>query len=442
MTSKLLEPAQEAYVWTWLPGATAPVVAGRIELIGGLHHFTYGQSYLKRATDPSQGAPALYEPELPLRRGRITPKAPLRIAGCLRDAAPDNWGRRVIVNRQTGQRRDTIDIDALDELNYLLLSGSDRIGALDFQASATSYAPREARPAQLGELVEAADRVERGMPLSPALAEALNHGTSIGGARPKAQLVDGKRKLIAKFSGSADLHSVVKAEFVAMRLAARAGIDAARVELVEAAGKDVLLVERFDREWVPARGDGDGGGWTRKAMVSALTLLGLDEIEAHYGSYEDLAGILRRRGTAPAELPQELFRRMVYNILIGNTDDHARNHAAFWDGVALTLTPAYDIDPRPRMGREANQAIRVRRESRQRRVALAIEAAPGFGLTEREAEDIVIGQIEVIHEGFNALVEEAGLVAADRERLANRAILNPYVFEGAPERIAALDRPL
>src|SRR5690606_25739924 len=99
MSSKLLTPAKRDYVWTWLPGAIAPVVAGRLEFIGDLYHFTYGQSYRQRPE-----AVALYEPELPLRRGRIAPKAPLKIAGCLRDAAPDHWGRRVILNRRTGRR--------------------------------------------------------------------------------------------------------------------------------------------------------------------------------------------------------------------------------------------------------------------------------------------------------------------------------------------------
>jgi len=445
MTSRLLDPAKEAYVWTWLPSAVTPVVAGRVELIDGIHHFVYGQSYLKRCNDPSQGAAALYTPELPLRQGRIMPKAPLTIAGCLRDAAPDSWGRRVILHRQIGRSRHEIDVDSLDELNYMLLSGSDRIGALDFQNSGTRYVSRDAEPAPLEELVAAADRVERGLPLSRELEEALNHGTSIGGARPKAQLVDGQRKLIAKFSASADTHNVVKAEFIAMRLATLVGVEAARVELVKAGGKDVLLVERFDRTPCAQGSAADGksgGGWARRAMVSALTLLGLDEFEAHYGSYEDLAGILRRQGTAPSEMPRELFRRMIFNILIGNTDDHARNHAAFWDGHQLTLTPAYDIDPRPRWGREANQALRVRGESRQSRVALAIEAAPNFGFTGREAEDIVFHQVDVIRKHLAVLSEEAGQSEADRQQLANRAILNAYVFEGASARIAALDHSL
>src|SRR5690606_2505758 len=127
-------------------------------------------------------------------------------------------------------------------------SGSDRIGALDFQVSPTEYQPRLAATATLEELMESAERVEKGIPLSQELDQALHHGTSIGGARPKALIEDGAVKHVAKFSSSSDLYSVVKGEFIAMRLARLCGIDAAPVSLVRASGKDVLLVERFDRK--------------------------------------------------------------------------------------------------------------------------------------------------------------------------------------------------
>ena len=110
---------------------------------------------------------------------------------------------------------------------------------------------------------------------------------------------------------------MIKAEFVAMRLAAIAGLDVARVELARTMDKDVLLVGRFDRELTEA-------GWTRRAMVSVLTLLGLDERLAAHASYEDLTDLDRARFTRPTETLRELFARMTFNILVGNTDDHAR----------------------------------------------------------------------------------------------------------------------
>ncbi|MFW2545412.1 HipA domain-containing protein, partial [Primorskyibacter sp. 2E107] len=135
----------------------------------------------------------------------------------------------------------------------------------------------------------------------------------------------------------------------------------------------------------------------------------------------------------------ELFRRMVSNLLIGNTDDHARNHAAVWDGEGLTLTPAYDIELRPRLGRKANQAIRVHGTSRESRVALAIEAAPMFGLSAAAAVEIIAHQVETIHAAFAEAAEEARLTETDRSALANRAVLNSYAFEGSPAKIVCLD---
>ena len=132
---------KEAYVWIWLPGATTPVVAGRIARDGERLIFNYGESYLNR-TDRIP----IYEPDLPLRRGAITPQAGLSMAGCLRDAAPDAWGRRVILTRTFGGEGKDVDTTELDELTYLLASGSDRIGALDFQHSPSDYVPEPFKP--------------------------------------------------------------------------------------------------------------------------------------------------------------------------------------------------------------------------------------------------------------------------------------------------------
>ena len=211
---------EEAYVWIWLPGATAPVVAGRIARDGERLIFNYGQSYLDR----NDRIP-IYEPELPLRSGAIAPEVGLSMAGCLRDAAPDAWGRRVILNRTFGRKGRDVDTAELDELTYLLESGSDRIGALDFQHSPSEYVPPAVQAATLEELLSAAEKVENGVPLTPDLDQALLHGTSLGGARPKAMIQDRDTKMIAKFSSSTDTYNVVKAEYVAMRLAAKAGLD-------------------------------------------------------------------------------------------------------------------------------------------------------------------------------------------------------------------------
>lgn len=412
------------YVWTWLPGATKPVVAGRLDPAGNVLAFTYGQSYLAR-----EDAIPLYLPELPLGENQTVPLTTGDAAGAITDAAPDAWGQRVILNRVVGRAAD--DTPTLDLTTYLLESGSNRVGALDFQRSPTDYIPRSTGAATLAELIESADRVEQGVPLSEALDQALLHGTSVGGARPKATLTDGSRELIAKFSSSTDPYSVVKGEFVAMTLARRAGLDVAPVELRRSGNKDVLLVERFDR---PAEGG-------RQAMVSALTILELAEHEARYASYADLAEIVRGRFTEPQPTLRELFSRITFNILTGNTDDHARNHAAFWDGqsLSLTLTPAYDICPQGRTGQTAKQVMDIGTDGyRDSQLAGCVERATTYGLTPIKARELVDRQIEVIRKDWDEVSDQASLTKVDRGFFWKRQFLNPYAFYGydAPAQTA------
>ena len=416
MTSKA--DTTEAFVWNWLPGATEPVVAGRLDQDGDRLLFTYGASYRRR-----KSAISLYEPELPLQEGTIAPITGLSMASCIRDASPDAWGRRVIINRLTGKRPDAAGVPEISELTFLLQSGSDRIGALDFQASATEYVPRLAAQASLAELLEAAELIERGVPLPPALDQALNHGTSIGGARPKALIDDDTKKFIAKFSATNDTYGVVKAEFIGMKLATACGLNAASVSMTRAAQKDVLLIERFDRTHTK-------DGWIRHGMVSALTMLGLDEMMARYASYEDLAELIRHRFTDPKETLKELYGRICFNVLCGNTDDHARNHAAFWDGKKLTLTPAYDICPQGRTGNEATQAMLIKGESRASTLATCLAAAPDYHLKEAEAAALIEHQIKTIAEHWQAACDEAELNAVDRKLFAGRQFLNSYALDG------------
>jgi serine/threonine-protein kinase HipA len=415
MTSERRQP-QEAYVWVWLPGATEPVVAGLLEAPrgGGPISFNYASSYLARPD-----AVSLYEPDLPLRPGRTLPRHGV-VASCLRDASPDTWGRRVIVSAW-GDR----GIDTLGELTYMLESGSDRIGGLDFQASATEYVVRDHGQATLSELERAARALDEGEPLSQALADALAHGTSIGGARPKALLTDEGRHLIAKFSSTSDQFPMVKGEFVAMTLAREAGLDVAPVELRKVRGRDVIVIERFDR---PA-----GGG--RRLIVSALTMLGLDEMDAAFtSSYADLASVVRARFDDPTDTLRELFGRITFNILCSNVDDHARNHAAFWDGERLTLTPAYDICPQLRAGGEVRQAMAIGSDGwRFSQLAGCVERAGEYLLGRRsqsEARAIIDHQIATIRHRWGDVCDQAELTKQGRDDLWQRQFLNPYALYG------------
>lgn len=415
------ESPDEAFVWIWLPGAPEPVVAGRLEETGGEAAFVYGRSYLQRSE-----AISLYSPELPLIEERIRPLPGLDVPGCILDARPDAWGQRVIMNRLIGPAAADSDPADLGLIALLLESGSDRVGALDFQSSPDDYVMRGRESASLDELATSAQRVEEGIPLSPALDGALLHGSSIGGARPKALIDDGPRRLIAKFSSTSDTFPVEQGEYVAMELAHRAGMNVAHVELAQALKKTVLLVERFDRLTETDE---------RRSLVSALTMLGLNELAARHASYADLAQTMRASFIDPQSNLRELFSRITFNILVGNTDDHARNHAAFWDGQMLTLTPAYDICPQVRNTGRATQAMIIGDAAepfRESQVAGCVERAHLYQLSKREATTIVDRQIDVIRRDWAEVCERAELSETDRSYFWKRQFLNDYALEGWP----------
>ena len=400
-----------AFVWTWLPGANEPVVAGRVYRQGRELRFNYGQGYLSR-----RDAIALQPFGLPLEEGALRPDIGLDAHGVIRDAAPDSWGMQVILRRRVGL--DTQDSDALPLLTYLLDSGSNRVGALDFQTSSDHYQARTT-DGTLAELVQAGERLAQGLPFSLELDDVLTFGTAVGGARPKALLVDGVQQLIAKFSVSTDTFPWMQAEAVGMELARRCGVHVAPTELTTAVGRDVLLVERFDRP----------GSEARRLVLSALTLLGLHELAARHGTYVQLAELVRLHFDAPKTTLHELFRRIVVNVLVGNTDDHARNHAAFWDGNHLSLTPAFDICPQPRSTGEVTQAMAFGNEDERRaRLAACVSAAAIYDLSERDASGIVDECTAVVREQYEDVCATVGVGDYAKDLLWGRAVANDSVF--------------
>ena len=416
-----------AHAWVWLPGQTEPVAAGRLEQAGERLRFRYDPDYLER-----DDAIALYAPELPLEPGLHPAASAELLPSCLRDAMPDWWGQYLLGLRLG---RDPQPLEGLLEV------GSDRIGALDFQAAGGEHVPRPAPPElTLAELQAAVGQMDvAGTPeakLAPELERAM---TAVGGMRPKALYAEDGRRFIAKFVLRTDPFPVLKGEFLAMRLAAACGLRVAPVELREVDGKEVLLIERFDRERT-------NDGWSRRAMVSALTLFiaeGTPRDEASYMSYTyaDLADILRARAAEPETELRELFGRLCFNILCSNLDDHARNHAAFWDGRAPALTPAYDICPQRRVGGEASQAMGIAGLRRRSRLALCLDAADRFLLSEDEAQALIRGQVETIGAEWRTLCDEAGIGPGLRSMFAGRQFLNPFSFEelaGGRAGLAAL----
>ncbi len=401
---------RRVFVWTWLSEQSTPVVAGVIDSVGPHRlDFTYARSYLDNAR-----AISLYEPELPLRRGAQEPLDGLTIAACLKDATPDSWGERVIGNR-LGSADQELGLET-----YLLESGSNRLGAIDFQSSAVDNRPR-VDTASLDELYDAAEKVISGEPLDQAIGDARVFGTAIGGAHPKVLVNDGEgNEHIAKLSVSTDVHPVIRAEAVAIELARRCGLEVPKARLIQSLGRDVLLIERFDRS--------PGGG--RRHVVSGLTMLGFDALlGARYGSYPDVLDVLRERGRSPQTVGRRLFERVAFNVAIGTNDDHARNHAAFWDGTSLELTAAFDLTPQVRSTDTSAQAMAIGRDgSRASQFSVCLAAAADYGLTQPQAKEIVDRIVSTIESDWRDAADSAGLSEANRNALWRRSILNRSVF--------------
>lgn len=333
------EQPRECFVYITLPGMTEPVTAGRFTLEADRHgtplgRFVYGGRYLERPD-----AVALDPVELKLSRRAFETTALKGIFGALRDAGPDYWGRRVI-ERHAGKPQ-------LGELDYLLYSPDDRAGALGFGLNREPPASKRNfnQTLDLEELQRVADAImhDEPLPLDTANAQIKDlmlAGTSMGGARPKAVVEDQEGLWIAKFNCDEDRWNNARVEHAMLLLAAACGITTAKSRVISVGGRDVLLVKRFDREKTRT-------GYLRARMVSALTLLRTED--THHSrdkwSYVFLAEELRRVCAKPKEDVAELFRRMCFNALISNIDDHPRNHAIVARYQEWELSPAYDLTP-------------------------------------------------------------------------------------------------
>lgn len=401
----------EAFVWIWLPDETGAVLCGKLRQSSGELQFYYGKSYLERTN-----AISLDMRELPLESGMFRPRFG-EMHSVIRDASPDAWGRRVLLYR--------LNQGTVTELDFLTNVGSDRIGALVMTPSSDHVPFKEPETATIDQLVEAAAFIEYGQPLPDALVTALVHGSGVGGARPKALLYDNHAdhplSWIAKFSSSTDQYPVVRSELAAMWLAGQCRINVPAVRLVESLGKDVLLVERFDRIQ-------EDDGIKRRMMISGLTALQLHETESRLASYLDLTGFIRRYAKDAVRDNAQLFHRMLFNILIGNNDDHARNHAFFWGGTHYHLTPAYDICPMLRSGLSVNQAMVIGNQGRRSTIKNALSEAGLFGLAEKEAAVIAEELVEKIETLWDDASDFAHLTRFQSDVLRKSTILSEGVF--------------
>lgn len=336
----------EAFVYITLPGETRPITAGRFTLStdragNPLGRFVYGRRYLARPD-----AVAFDPIELKLADRTYETTALKGVFGALRDSGPDYWGRRVI-EKHAGKPQ-------LNELDYLLHSPDDRAGALGFGLNQVPPAPQRKfnQTLDLEKLQVLADALMRDEDLTGNAAPAqiqdlLLLGTSMGGARPKTVVEDADGLWVAKFNRSDDRWNQARVEHAMLVLGRTCGLTTAESKIVTMDGRDVLMVKRFDREKTQ-------GGYRRARMVSALTLLRTEDshLAREKWSYVLLAEELRRASAEPDKDAPELFRRMAYNALISNTDDHPRNHAMIAKERHWKLSPAYDLTPTPAVSLE------------------------------------------------------------------------------------------
>lgn len=377
----------ERIVFIYLPGETEAVPAGRLTMIEqGLQvqasRYAYGRRYLQRAN-----AVPVDPVALSLAQGRggaeLVPSAGLALFGALRDATPDAWGRRVIENRLRAPP------NGLPESTYLDHAGPHRAGALDIRSTPTASPAGSALPSvmELGHLLDAATRIEQGEPVPAHLEALFAGGPSVGGARPKAVVRVDDGEWIAKFPSASDRFNVPMIECATLELAREAGLDVPRVRMEALdVGRQVMLIERFDRVLLP-------GGTGRRHMVSALTLLALHEHESPDSSYAAIADALGQHGVGGciARDRNELYARMVFNILVTNDDDHLRNHAFLYDAEAAgwRLSPLYDVVPKPQIARDRILHLSLGPQGRSARLDNALAGAGRFGLLPPDAAKII-----------------------------------------------------
>jgi len=355
-------PADQLYLWL-LTVPADPVLIGELNLVRSNRGVSlkYADAWLERGFALSEDLPLVDEEFLPQEKETA--------AGAVDDARPDRWGERLIRFLDKPAR--------LSLLEYLYFAGDDRFGALGVSTSAAEYLPRRFGPlpvlgdaARIEELIR---RLQEGETVPDRERRLLAPGVTMGGARPKALLDIDAEQWVVKF-GDGDATDAPLVEHAAMTLAAQAGIRVAETMPVRLTSGHAVAVKRFDRK--------------RGGRLHCLTAhVALRAAQERFG-YPELAQLLRRRGVTTRDRyvadMQELFRRMVFNILIDNTDDHEKNHAVLvTDAQQYELAPAYDVLP---SGQALGfQQMRVGELEADSTLANALSMAQLFELNEKQA---------------------------------------------------------
>jgi len=348
--------------------------------------------------------------DLPLQRGEFLPAEPDAAAGAVDDARPDRWGERVIRLIDRPPR--------LSTLEYLYFAGDDRFGALGVSTSPAEYLPRRHGPlpslADAQAVHDLVRRVEAGEPVDESLRRLVSPGATLGGAKPKALIELDGTAWVVKFGDAGEPTDSPLIEHAAMTLAARAGIAVCETRALRLRDGHAVAVRRFDRD----------GAQRRHALSAHVALRAAGE---PYG-YPELALLMRRRGPADriATQGEQLFRRMVFNILIDNTDDHEKNHALVLDAQQrFVLAPAFDILPSGQA--QGYQQMRVGRDGADATLANALSEHRAFALTPAAASRVA-GEVAGTVALWQAHFAAAGVGARDLALLAEQ-IDRPFLRE-------------
>ena len=370
--------------------------------------FDYDRAWLD---DPDRFS---LEPALALTQGTFAPPAGLATFGSIGDSAPDTWGRRLM---QRAERRlaeiEKRTVHTLAESDYLLgVADETRLGALRFRwvGDETFQAPiRAGVPAliELGRLLQITERILRAEETYEDLQIIFAPGSSLGGARPKASVIDQHGHLsIAKFPKETDDYSIETWEEIALRLAGHAGIATPQHQLVEVAGKAVLLSRRFDRN-----------GSIRIPFLSAMAMMGAKDGERR--SYPEIVDALSEYGAQGKRDAHELYRRVAFNVLISNIDDHLRNHGFLWLGkVGWALSPAYDLNPMPTDLKARVLATNINLDEGTCSLDLLEQSSEYFALTLAQAREI-IKEVASVTATWRETAKDLGVRSAEISRMAS-----------------------
>lgn len=414
---------REIFVYITLPEETNSITAGRFVLEendkqGHYGRFVYARSYLE-----NPNAVEIDPIELKLSGNTYNTFQHQGIFGSLRDAGPDYWGKYVI-EKQTG-------LSVLSEIDYLLESPDDRAGALGFGVTVTPppSSHRFNKVIDLKNLIEISKTLLQGDidtssgPSKNRIRDLLLIGTSMGGARPKAVVEDQDGLWLAKFNRFDDRWNAARVEYAMLKLAQSVGINTTENRLESIGGQDILLVKRFDRKKIDK-------GYTRARMVSALSILRADDTLENRDkwSYISLAEEMRRFSQTPKKDLKELFRRICFNSLISNLDDHPRNHAFIAEKKTWALSPAYDLTPSPVIANDRRDLAMICGDYGRFANAKNILTQHGkFLLSQEEALTLITEISQKIEKDWHDILRTSGVSLPDIERVRS-AFVYPGFF--------------